>query len=480
MTKAQAVGGTPRRRIEGTFAVSSAALMVASLSLLLAAEDIHGHGVRLAEPSFVAVVLALFVIVTVALVDLRLSAGRRRAQQREKRLHAALVRLEGVHGFARTLGAALGEVQDLLRARDATLATCELETGNGLLWTRPPGRSRGTRAAAAGLDSVTRAEFLFATAADAWVARRRAEDRWDVLALGAQGLPLPDPELVPTAALERLSRRLVTDRLAGLAIGGGGEWEGRVIVVEPGLGPRPEESLRLAQRLVREMGAVVQSRFLLGRLRARVGALERARIARDLHDGTIQSLVAIEMELEILRRKAAARGSPTAAELARVKALLHQEILDLRDTMQRLKPAEIEPGQLVGFLDAAVARFERESGIHAHFDCGAEDVDLTPRVCRELARVVQEALQNVRKHSQARSVVVRLARAPLGWRLVVDDDGEGFAAFSGTLSHAQLDESKKGPYVLKERVRALGGELTIATSAGGGSRLDILLPDEAR
>jgi hypothetical protein len=94
------------------------------------------------------------------------------------------VRLEGVHGFARTLGAALGEVQDLLRARDATLATH-----------------------AAGLDAVTRAEFLFATAADAWVARRRAEKRWDVLALGARGLRLRDPELVPTAALERLSRR---------------------------------------------------------------------------------------------------------------------------------------------------------------------------------------------------------------------------------------------------------------------------------
>jgi signal transduction histidine kinase len=101
-------------------------------------------------------------------------------------------------------------------------------------------------------------------------------------------------------------------------------------------------------------------------------------------------------------------------------------------------------------------------------------------VCRELARIVQEALQNVRKHSQARNVFVRLERAPSGWRLVVDDDGQGFAAFSGTLTQSELDEGRKGPYVIKERVRALGGELTIATSAGGGSRLEILLPDEAR
>ena len=65
------------------------------------------------------------------------------------------------------------------------------------------------------------------------------------------------------------------------------------------------------------------------------------------------------------------RAAPVAGELARVKALLRQEILDLRDTMQRLKPTEIEPGELVGFLDAAVARFEQESGIHAIFDCAA-------------------------------------------------------------------------------------------------------------
>jgi len=479
VTKVPAAGGTPRRRIEGSLAVSFAALIVASLSVLLAAEDVREHGLQLAKPSFVAGVLSLLVILTVGLVTVRLVADRQRTLRRDARLHAVLARVERVHGFARTLASALGAVQDLLGAREACLATLELETGDGFLWTRPPGSSRGAHAAASGLDAVTRAEFLFATAADAWSARRRAENRWEVLALDAQGVRLRDPELVPAAALEELSRRLGTDRLAGLDTAGG-EWQGRVILVEPRLGPRPEESLCLAQRLVREMGGVVQSRFVMGRLRSRVGAMERARIARDLHDGTIQSLVAVEMELEILRRNAEARGSATVGDLARVKGLLHQEILDLRDTMQRLKPAEIEPGELVGFLDAAVARFERESGIHALFDCAAPDVDLTPRVCRELARVVQEALQNVRKHSQARTVLVRLERAPSGWRLVVDDDGQGFGAFSGTLTHAQLDACRKGPYVLKERVRALGGELTIATSPGGGSRLDILLPDEAR
>jgi signal transduction histidine kinase len=332
----------------------------------------------------------------------------------------------------------------------------------------------------ADLDETMREECLFDTAAGAWYAQRRGEGRWDVLALSAEGSRLRDPKVVPATALDRLSRRLGVDHLAGIDASGDGEWDGRLIVMEPRLGPWPEESLRLAQRLVREMKGVVQPRFLLGRLRARVGAMERARIARELHDGTIQSLVAVEMELELLRRQAEARGSPSVGQIVRVKTLLHREVLDLRDTMQRLKPTEVERGELVGFLDATVARFQRETGIRAIFDCAAQDVDLAPRVCREIARIVQEALRNVRKHSQARSVLLRFERMPSGWRLVVDDDGQGFSTFSGVLTHEQLDEARKGPYVIKERVRALGGELTIVTSPGGGARLEILLPQETR
>jgi signal transduction histidine kinase len=241
----------------------------------------------------------------------------------------------------------------------------------------------------------------------------------------------------------------------------------------------PEESLRFAQRLVRELGGVVQSRFLLWRLRSRIGAMERARVARELHDGTIQSLVGAEMEVDVLRRRADQAGLAFAGDLARVQGLLRSEVLELRDTMQRLQPIEIAPEQLVGFLDATVARFGRDTGIRAIFDCAVEDVDLAPRVCREIGRIAQEALQNVRKHSRAQSVVVRFGRAPSGWRLVVDDDGQGFP-FDGTLSHAALDAGRKGPYVIKERVRALGGELTLVTARGGGARLDILMPGEAR
>lgn len=469
----------PRRRIEGTFAVSFAALVIAALSLLLASEGFRENGGPIAERWVIAVLLALVVVMVVGTVDLKLAAARCRAQARDARLREAVARLDGVHGFAHTLAVALGQARDLLAGRDATLATHELESGRAFVWGLPAGQARGKRAVFSDLEPARRDEYLFETAADAWLAQRQADGRWDVLGLGREGMRINGLEAVPARALGQLAQLLGTDCFAAVDVGRAGEWHGRIFVTDPGRGPRPEEALRLAQRFVHEMTGGMQSRYLLGRLRARVGAMERGRIARDLHDGTIQSLVAVEMELELLRRRALARGSPSVPELARVKALLHQEILDLRDTMQRLKPTDIEPRELVGFLDAAVARFERESGIRAIFDCAAQDVDLAPRVCREVARIVQEALQNVRKHSRAQNVLVRFERAPAGWRLVVDDDGQGFAAFAGTLTHAELDQGRKGPYVIKERVRALGGELTITTIGGGGSRLDVLLPDEA-
>jgi signal transduction histidine kinase len=284
---------------------------------------------------------------------------------------------------------------------------------------------------------------------------------------------------VPSGPVEKLARRLGARRLTVVGFGRGQDWEGRLVLVDASPEGPPEESLRCAQRLWRELGGVVQSRFLLGRLRSRIGAMERARVARELHDGTIQSLVGVEMEVDVLRRRADQAGLPLAADLARVQGLLRSEILELRDTMQRLKPIEIAPEQLVGFLDATVARFGRDTGLRAIFDCAVEDVDLAPRVCREIGRILQEALQNVRKHSGAQRVLVRFGRAPSGWRLVVDDDGQGFP-FEGTLSQVDIDAGRKGPYVINERVRALGGELTLFTAPGGGARLDILLPREAR
>jgi two-component system NarL family sensor kinase len=88
---------------------------------------------------------------------------------------------------------------------------------------------------------------------------------------------------------------------------------------------------------------------------------------------------------------------------------------------------------------------------------------------------VQESLVNVRKHSGAHNVLVRLAQRAGNLQLTVEDDGKGFS-FAGKLSDAELETTGKGPAVIRERVRLLAGELTIESTPGHGARLEVRIP----
>jgi signal transduction histidine kinase len=204
-------------------------------------------------------------------------------------------------------------------------------------------------------------------------------------------------------------------------------------------------------------------------------AMDRALVARELHDGAIQSLIGLEVQVDVLRRQAAGQ-SPLANGLARVQELLKSEVLNLRELMQQMKPIDLSPDQLLDFLAESVDRFWRETGISARFVSDLDEVPLAPVICQELARIAQEALVNIRKHSGARNVVMRFEFSGRRWRLIIDDDGHGFD-FSGRLSQRELDAGRKGPVIIKERVRSIGGELTIESAKGRGARLEITLPE---
>jgi len=208
-----------------------------------------------------------------------------------------------------------------------------------------------------------------------------------------------------------------------------------------------------------------------------VFAMERLldRVARELHDTAIQSLISIEMQVDVLRRSS--NGRPQTAELDRIQHLLREEVLNLRELMQSMRPVEVGPNQFLDFMAQLVERFRSDTGVDARFVSELEEVSLPASACRELVRVVQEGLVNVRKHSGAKSVYVRFGAQNGLWRLVIDDDGKGFP-FSGRLTLGELDGLHRGPTVIKERIRAIGGDLVIESSPGHGSRLEITVPQK--
>ena len=255
----------------------------------------------------------------------------------------------------------------------------------------------------------------------------------------------------------------------------GREWSGRIFLLDPSLTGDTEEELRFLEELVRQVGPAVYNVLLLRRLRLRAGALERARFARELHDGAVQSLIAVEMQVDVLRRQSTAKPGVVTDELGRIQGLLREEVLKLRELMQQMKTLDVDSKRLLALLSDTVERFQRETGISARFISDLDKLNMPQPVCRELARIVQEALVNVRKHSQARQVLVRLGSRNGAWHVLIEDDGRGFP-FAGRVSQAELDTLGKGPLVIKERVRLIEGELTIESNPGSGSRLEITVP----
>jgi signal transduction histidine kinase len=313
--------------------------------------------------------------------------------------------------------------------------------------------------------------YLFESPADAIYASRTSKGFHTVL-LDRDGARLRE---VGTGFLDALERVEKFDAMVSVALVFGTEWSGRVFVFDPQMMGQPEEELRFLQEFAQQVGPAIYNVYLMRRLRERAGALERARFARELHDGAIQSLIAVEMQLDVLRRQSGAQAPVVNAELGRIQKLLREEVLKLRELMQAMKSFAVNADRLLGFISDTVERFRRETGIAAEFVSELERVDLAQKVCRELARIVQESLVNVRKHSGAHHVLVRLAQRAGNLQLTVEDDGKGFS-FSGRLSDAELETTGKGPAVIRERVRLLAGELAIESTPGHGARLEVRIP----
>lgn len=440
---------------------------------LLLHEGIHPAGVVLAD-----FVPKRLIMRSVSLVITGLFLGYLAEQQKQLRAEKAIIAriLAGVRvdlGLTGTLQAILRELLSTFGAKRAVLASQEsnslrvfvgrIEAVDGpagqLTWLPPGPADRDT--------------YLSECPADAYYAGRKGED-FSIVALGRDGSPQRE---FPSAIVARLAGQHAFQTVASVSFVFGKEWWGRIFLFDVLLSGDLVEELHFLQELVRQVGPAVYNVYLLRRLRMRAGAVERARVARELHDGAVQSLIAMEMQVDVARRQSAGESEKVSAELGRIQSLLREEVLKLRELMQEMKSIDVDARKLPAFLTDTVERFQRETGISARFTVDVQPGGMEPRVCRELVRIVQEGLVNVRKHSKAREVLVGLLSQDGGWKLTIEDNGQGFD-FAGRMSHSDLDTSHKGPLVIKERVRLIDGQLTIESNPGQGSRLEIIVPQQ--
>jgi signal transduction histidine kinase len=254
--------------------------------------------------------------------------------------------------------------------------------------------------------------------------------------------------------------------------------EGRVILIGPQIRQDNKEALRFLQNLLNSVSPFLRDIYVLRDVRVQAEDQVRFRFTRELHDGTLQFLLSMEMQIEVLRRQRTNLAAELERRLANLQNIVHQEVVNLRGLIENTKPLNFSPKELPDFLAELVARFRRDTGIAVRLETGDGQITLTPGVCHEIVRIVQEGLSNIRKHSRAQNAVITLSEGRAGqYKLSIGDDGEGFG-FRGRVTHTQLDESHRGPGVIKERVRLIGGELTIDSNPGHGSRLEITIPED--
>jgi signal transduction histidine kinase len=284
------------------------------------------------------------------------------------------------------------------------------------------------------------------------------------------GNPVAPPRLCPRTFADRHAASQIIV-LPSLTVGA---FRLRVFVLDPRM-DRPVEQLRLLQTVAGRIAPVIYNLFLERRLRTRLQENERAKLARELHDGVIQSLIGIEMRLEVARRQIQSSPARAETDLRETQLHLREQIVDVRTLMNQLRPPDVDRTRLMDMLSETTERFHRTTGIEAQFERSVDHLRLPKRVCRELVRVVDEALMNVRKHSGASRVAVRVGARAGDITLSIEDDGRGFG-FAGRMTQPDLDALGLGPLVIKERVQSIGGRVAIDSRPGMGARLEVQVP----
>jgi signal transduction histidine kinase len=317
-------------------------------------------------------------------------------------------------------------------------------------------------------------KYLFSAPVPVWCWRNlRSQPNYRAAGVDSEGVFVPQvrfqpPELFPEAAS--------CESMLASTFVFGDDLAGRLYVLDPRLPRLASREMLYLSRLSEKLGPVVLNIYLWRRLRSRARVIEQARAAREMHDGIIQSLIGLELEIEALLLKNEL-DPLSRRELERVQNLLRAEGQDLRDLMHRMKMPALTPRELIVFLTELVTKFGYETGIKARFVSEAEapPPNLSLKACHEVARIVQEALVNVRKHSHASRVDVTLASDAGGLVLMIEDDGTA-TRVAGRLSEADITQNNWQPVVIRERVHLLKGSLKVESRPGPGARLVIRIP----
>lgn len=201
---------------------------------------------------------------------------------------------------------------------------------------------------------------------------------------------------------------------------------------------------------------------------------ERKRIARDLHDDTAQALIALSRQIEVLRDEISESPETAERKLDDLRNLTDQTLASVRRFSRDLRPSVLDDLGLVPALEWLVSENARRHKITTRLKVNGEERRLPPEVELACFRITQEALNNTAKHAEATGAAVELSFGT-GWcRLSISDNGKGFE--SPPVIADLAGRGRMGMMGIHERAGLLGGNVSVRTSPGGGTRVSVTLP----
>jgi signal transduction histidine kinase len=203
---------------------------------------------------------------------------------------------------------------------------------------------------------------------------------------------------------------------------------------------------------------------------------ERKRVARELHDETVQMLIALSRRLESLAALPEPLPQAALERLAVLQELIGTTLQGVRRYIQDLRPSTLDHLGLVATIEGLTDDL-KEDGVDVDLAVSGAARRLTPETELALFRIVQEALNNIRRHSGASHALVQVRFASDGVRVRIEDDGHGFSA------PARMDDlvstGKLGLAGMYERARTLGGTLAVRSVPGEGTQVVVDVPTVA-
>ncbi len=213
----------------------------------------------------------------------------------------------------------------------------------------------------------------------------------------------------------------------------------------------------------------------LSRQQIKVQENERNRIAKYLHDHVAQDLSTLKIGFETLFNEPQKLSPEKKQKISEISQLLQDSISSVRDLSYGLRPAGLDQLGLVRIVYQLCDDFAEKNNLNVDFySAGIKDLKLDFDTAINLYRLIQEGLNNIRKHARAENVIIRLVASSPNIILRIEDDGQGFDV-EHRLAKA-LEEKRMGLSNMEERVNLLEGKMDIKSQIGRGTRILVEIP----